>query len=81
MTVKELINKLMEMPLHQEVGITIRRKVPYGEVVYVASRGDIKIEGQEQIGDPSGIWLEGVIKDWEDMEILHRYGQATEKVR
>lgn len=77
MTNKELINKLMELPLNENIGITIRKKVPYGEVIYVACRGDIKITGQEQIGDPRGIWLEGEIKDWEDMEILHRYGEGS----
>lgn len=77
MTVRDLINKLMSGPLEDEIGISIRKRMPNGdEVIYVGAKDDLKITGQEHIWDPRGVWLEAEIKD--GSQILHTEGIRTE---
>lgn len=79
MTVKELINKLMDLGrLNTEVGISIRKKLNNGfqeEVIYVGAKGDIKIDTPSHIGDPDMVWLEAEIKD--SSEIVKTEGVAS----
>lgn len=60
MTVRKLINILMELPLDIPIGISIRKKESKGEVIYVG-RGKVKIKSPETINDERVIWIEDEI--------------------
>ena len=62
MTVRELINKLMDYPLKEEVNIAIEKVESEDlKIVYVGN-GVITFKSPEQIGDDNTIYIQSNIK-------------------
>jgi len=62
MTVRELINKLMDYPLEEEVNIAIEKVESEDlKIVYVGN-GVITFKSPEQIGDDNTIYIQSNIK-------------------
>lgn len=67
MTVRELINELIDLPKDSEVGLSISKMDTYGDkIITVAGSQSIKVEIDEPIiGDAIGsiVWINGAIAE------------------
>lgn len=65
MTVRDLINKLIEMPLEDDIGMAIIKHLNKEEtesVIYVGDKGTLTVRSPQLIGD-KGVWIESEIRE------------------
>ena len=62
MTVRELINRLIDCPKDMKIGVCIKKHEGNDEIWVVGSGSKIRIETPQQIGEPNICWISSEIE-------------------